>query len=201
MSSPSRVVDRLVIGVAHLRYRVVAVPVPRNLPVGNRRAFGRLMVAALLAACAAACSDGHTISVADARESATGQLRAAAAAMFPPGFTLEPLPPQPLNCTTWTGSSTGQVMHGVIFWVNGVDSAMNNSYFDSLKAWWQSDRWTLQNDSRPADPFMNAIHPDGYLMSIRANVDKRVAIGNTTPCVRPDELSDARGAVRDPIRD
>ena len=35
---------------------------------------------------------------------------------------------------------------------------------------------------RTADMFINATR-DGYLMSLRANVNHRLAIGNSTPCV------------------
>jgi hypothetical protein len=196
MSSPSRLVDRPVTSGTCLRCRGVAGTVPLELSAGNRRAFGRFVVAALLAVSIAGCSDGRTISVAEAQRSAADQIRAAAAAVFPLGFTLEPLPPESLNCTTWTGGSTGQVMYGVIFWVNDIDSTKNNTYFDLLKAWWISHRWTLQDDSRPADPFMNATHSDGYLISLRANIDSRMAIGNTTPCVSPNDPSDTRDFER-----
>jgi hypothetical protein len=201
MTNPSRPADFPFTGGARLQCRGVAATVPIEMPAGTGRALGRFVVGALLAASLAACSVGHSISASEAQKSAADQLRAAAGAVFPPGFTLEPLPPQSLNCTTWAGSTTGQVVYGVTFWVNGVDSAKNNTYFDSLKAWWLSHRWILQDDSRPADPFMNATHPDGYLMSLRANFHKRMTIGSTTPCVRPEAASEATGAPSDPLGD
>ncbi len=200
MSRPPRPADLAATNDAHVNCPTVAAE-PLEIPAGHRGSFGRFVVAALLAATLAACSDGHSISAAEAQKSAADQLRAAADAVFPPGFTLEPLPPQSLNCTTWTDSPTGQVMYGVSFWVNGIDSTKNNTYFDSLNAWWLSHRWTLQDDSRPADPFMNATDPDGYLMSLRANVHKRMTIGSTTPCVRPEAASEATGAPIDPLGD
>ncbi|WP_410622850.1 hypothetical protein [Amycolatopsis sp. cmx-8-4] len=123
-----------------------------------------------------------TTSLAQAQTSATDQVREAAAAVFPAGFTLEALPPQPLNCTDSSGKPTGQVQLGVGFWVNGIPAAQNGTYFDTLKAWWSSHGWVLDADNRPGDMFMNA-RRDGYLMSLQANVDNRLAIGNTTPCV------------------
>ncbi|HWD81409.1 MAG TPA: hypothetical protein VG497_21085 [Kribbella sp.] len=123
-----------------------------------------------------------TISLAEAQATAAAQIREAAAATFPAGFTLEELPLQPLNCTDSSGAPTGQVLIGITFWVNGIAAEQNNTYFDTLKAWWTSHGWTLSTDSRPQDKFMNATR-DGYLMSLRANINGRIAIGNSTPCV------------------
>jgi hypothetical protein len=123
-----------------------------------------------------------TITLADAQATAINQIREAAAGAFPVGFTLEDLPPQPLNCTDSSGKPTGQVLLGVTFWVNDVPTAQNNALFDALKAWWAGHGWTLGTDSRPADMFINATR-DGYLMSLRASVNRRLAIGNSTPCV------------------
>ncbi|WP_372672790.1 hypothetical protein [Amycolatopsis kentuckyensis] len=127
-----------------------------------------------------------TITLAQAQQAVGDQIREAAAGTFPPGFTLEGLPPQPLNCTDSSGKPTGQVLLGVTYWVNNLPGNQDiNTYFDALRAWWKGHRWTLSTDSRPADMFINATR-DGYLMSLRANVNHRLAIGNSTPCVWRD---------------
>lgn len=157
---------------------------------GRREAPNRLrwlLVLVVLLATTAGCGDNHpmdpTISLTEAQTAAANQIREAAAGTFPPGFTLEELPPQPLNCTDSSGNPTGQVLLGVTFWVNGLPTPQNNNaYFDALKAWWASHGWALSTDSRPADMFINATR-DGYLMSLSANINQRLAIGNSTPCV------------------
>ncbi|WP_410573617.1 hypothetical protein [Amycolatopsis sp. cmx-4-61] len=123
------------------------------------------------------------LSLADAQTAAAAQIREAAAGTFPPGFTLEELPPQPLNCTDSADKPTGQVMVGISFWVNGIVAARNAGYFDALKAWWAAHGWAPGADSRPGDLFVNATR-DGYLMSLQASIENRLTIGNTTPCVR-----------------
>ncbi|WP_254897544.1 hypothetical protein [Amycolatopsis sp. Hca4] len=124
-----------------------------------------------------------TITLAQAQAAATDQIREAATGAFPPGFSLEELPPQPLNCTDSADKPTGQVLLGVTFWINGLPTTQNNNtYFDALKTWWAGHGWTLSTDSRPADMFINATR-DGYLMSLRANINQRLATGNSTPCV------------------
>ncbi|MEV7038368.1 hypothetical protein [Amycolatopsis sp. NPDC051061] len=145
-----------------------------------------LLVLVVLLATTAGCGDDHpmepSLSLAEAQQAAANQIREAAAGTFPPGFTLEELPPQPLNCTDSSGKPTGQVLLGVTFWVNDLPGTDNNAYFGALKAWWAGHGWTLSTDSRPEDMFINATR-DGYLMSLRANVNQRLAIGNSTPCV------------------
>ncbi|MEU5259722.1 hypothetical protein [Amycolatopsis sp. NPDC021455] len=154
---------------------------------GTPKTLSWLLALAVLLAATAGCGDNHpmnlTITLAEAQTAATNQIREATAGAFPPGFTLEELPPQPLNCTDSAGKPTGQLLLGVTFWVNGLPTTQNNNaYFDALTAWWAGHGWTLSTDSRPADMFINATR-DGYLMSLRANINQRLAIGNSTPCV------------------
>ncbi|WP_460443582.1 hypothetical protein [Amycolatopsis stemonae] len=133
-----------------------------------------------------ACGSSHggpALPLADARAAAVAQIRDAAAAVFPPGFTLQPLPSLPANCTDAVDRPTGYVLVGVTFWVDGIPTNRNNSYFDALYGWWVAHGWTPRLDSRPADMFTNATSNDGYLMSLRANVQARLAIGATTPCL------------------
>ncbi|WP_410617383.1 hypothetical protein [Amycolatopsis sp. lyj-109] len=142
---------------------------------------------AVLLATTAGCGDNQpmnpTITLTQAQTAATDQIREATTGAFPPGFTLEELTPQPLNCIDSAGKPTGQVLIGVTFWINGLPTTQNNNaYYDALKTWWASHGWTLSTDSRPADMFINATR-DGYLMSLRANINQRLAIGNSTPCV------------------
>ena len=145
--------------------------------------FALLVVAVLVAT--VACGGDKvepSISLADAQATASKDLREAAAAVFPPGFSLEEMPPQPLPCTGSSNRPDGRVLVGVSFWVNGIDNARNNSYFDALKNWWTAHGWAVATDSRPGDMFVNAGR-DGYLMSLQASVNGRLSLGNSTPCV------------------
>ena len=133
-----------------------------------------------------ACGGGNnmepTTSLADAQATAQKAVKDAAAAVFPPGFTLQDQGPQPLNCTDSAGKADGRVLVGVSFWVDGPDRAQNNSYFDALKNWWSTHGWSLVKDKRPGDMFINASHDD-YLMSLESTTDGRLTIGASTPCV------------------
>ena len=123
-----------------------------------------------------------TAKLADVQATAQRLVNDAATAIFPPGFKLEDQGQQPLPCTGPSGRPDGRVLTSVNFWVNEVDRAQNNSYFDALKTWWAAHQWSLANDSRPGDMFINAGH-DGYLMSLEASKEGRLNIGASTPCV------------------
>ncbi|WP_143168587.1 hypothetical protein [Amycolatopsis australiensis] len=146
----------------------------------------RPLLLAVVLASATGCGGDPTITLAEAQSAAAGQIRAAAAAVFPPGYTLQPLPPLPLNCTDFRDRATGRVQVGVTFWVDGVATTGNDAYFDAMHRWWDNHGWTSTANSRPGDMFTNAISGDGYLMSLRANAEAHLAIGATTPCLTGD---------------
>ncbi|MDS0140568.1 MULTISPECIES: hypothetical protein [unclassified Amycolatopsis] len=143
-----------------------------------------MLLAVLTGTTACGSSHGEPAGpLADAQATAVGKMRNATAAIFPPGFALQPLPSLPANCTDAADRPTGYVLVGVTFWVDGVPASQNNSYFDALHGWWVTHGWTPRVDLRPADMFANATSNDGYLMSLRANVGARLTIGATTPCL------------------
>lgn len=157
---------------------------PRRPPL-RRQAL--LVVAVLASATACGSRDvERDITLAEAQATAVGQIRDATAAVFPSGFTLRPLTALPLNCTDFNDQPTGRVQVGVTFWIDDVPASRNDAYFDALADWWARHGWTSTTDSRPDDMFANATSDDGYLMSLQASIDARLAIGVTTPCVPGD---------------
>lgn len=152
------------------------------------RLLRQLFLAAALTS-TAACGSSHmepAATLADAQTTAAKLIRDAAAAVFPPGYTLQPLTPLPLNCTDFLDRPTGRTEVGVTFWINDVPTTHNDDYFDALHRWWIQHGWASTTDSRPTDMFTNAINGDGYLMSLTANVKARLALGATTPCLPTD---------------
>ncbi|QWF79285.1 hypothetical protein [Amycolatopsis sp. CA-230715] len=112
---------------------------------------------------------------------------AAATATFPPGYKLTETPPQPQNYTDPSGKEDGRQNIGLNFWVDGVDNAKTDSYFDAFKAWWNTHGWSVRTDSRPNDTFINAKR-DEYGMSLETTrtAEKRISIGGSTPWVWPN---------------
>ncbi|WP_409181754.1 hypothetical protein F9C11_35590 [Amycolatopsis sp. VS8301801F10] len=134
------------------------------------------------------CGNGDKVesplSFDQAREVALNSVHAAAAAVFPAGYKLaDDYVPQ-LPCTDASDRPTGQVHASVSFWVEGLDHARNNAYFDALARWWTSNGWNLETDDRPKDLFVNA-RRDGYLMGMQATPDGRLNLGVDSPCAWP----------------
>jgi hypothetical protein len=134
-----------------------------------------------------------SMSLTEAQASLHKEIKDAATASFPSGFTLEDRGPQPQKCTDSVGKPDGRENMGMLFWVNGADRANNNAYFDALKNWWTTHGWSPDTDSRPGDMFMNATR-DGYLMGLESTPDGRLTIEGTTPCVWPNGTPQPRNS-------
>lgn len=155
--------------------------------------LGILVIAVAIAATACGGNSMEpTVSLADAQARLQKDIHDAATAVFPQGFTLEDQGPSPQNCTDSVGKTDGQVNMGMGFWVNGIERARNDEYFDALKNWWSTHGWSSKTDSRPKDMFINATR-DGYLMGLGSSVDGRLTIEGTTPCVWRNGTPEPKG--------
>src|SRR3979490_3139646 len=88
-----------------------------------------LLIAAVLTTVVACGGDSMepTVSLADAQATLQKAIKDAAAAVFPPGFTLDDQGPLPQNCTDSVGKPDGRVNMGMSFSAGGIDQAKNNA--------------------------------------------------------------------------
>lgn len=152
----------------------------------NRVLIGTLAV--FLLGVVTSCTGGNmqpTITAQEAAERLDRYLREAAEAALPSEATLEDRGADSLGCTDPFGKLDGRRTMGASYQVNGLDPAGNNSYFDAMKAWWESHGWTVKNDDRPSDTFMNAENADGFGMSLQSNPQGELFITGSSGCVWP----------------
>ncbi|WP_254896812.1 hypothetical protein [Amycolatopsis sp. Hca4] len=152
------------------------------------RALAAAAATALLFTVSACGEQGNmekTASLAEVQANADKMVKDAAGAVFPSGFDLTDQGPQPLQCNDSTDRPTGKVLTSVNYWVDGIDTAANTTYFDKLKTWFAANGWHVETDKRPHDLFLNASRDD-YLMSLEASSAGRLNIGASTPCVWRD---------------
>jgi hypothetical protein len=163
---------------------------------GSRKIIRRAILAVAVLVTIAACGDGNTGSGAGMHPTITAE-QAKQRVVDYAMQAIAVLPPQPAAgkwndgvdpCDDPTDNGPkGRVIPFVEYKISGLSSALQNHYFDLLRAWWTSHNFRILVDQRPKDFYLwvenNA---DGFRMTAQANDLGDLYLSSTAPCVWPN---------------
>ncbi|MGW7538241.1 hypothetical protein [Amycolatopsis sp. NPDC054798] len=80
----------------------------------------------------------------------------------------------------------GRVIASRSYQVRGLPADRIPSYFDALRAWWQSHGFRVLDNTPPNEFLWVENTSDAFRMTLKANSDGELFVIATSPCVWPD---------------
>lgn len=164
------------------------------MTTATRAVTGILLVCVLaLSGCTSTEKKGSTpmkLSVSQVKVQIDALIRESVTALSPGaslGASLGDFTSVPCNDNNGSDLS-GPVEVARSYFINGLEAANNDAYFDNFIQYWKGRGWHMHDDSRPRDPFLSMENNDGFGLALEATVDTgRISISGSSPCVKPDK--------------